>query len=133
MIGVSCWRDIHGVVYPDGTVRDPSIVAAIQGFFRKRSGEIVPPNVDKEGAATRVLAQAQIWLGGGTTDYAEGLRLLETMANLLETGELMPMTEPPSVRMLALGEENITNRAELCKLLMLWSEILERHRQPQQA
>jgi len=133
MIGVSRWRDIHGVVYPDGTVRDPSIVAAIQGFFRKRSGEIVPPNVDKEGAATRVLAQAQIWLGGGTTDYAEGLRLLETMANLLETGELMPMTEPPSVRMLALGEENITNRAELCKLLILWSEIFERHRQPQQA
>ncbi len=133
MIGVSRWRDIHGVVYPDGTVRDPSIVAAIQGFFRKRSGEIVPPNVDKEGAATRVLAQGQSWLGNGATDYAEGLRLLETMANLLETGELVPMVDPPSVQVLALGAENSTNRAELCRLLVLWSEILERHRQPQQA
>lgn len=36
MIGVSRWRDIHGVVYPDGTVRDPSIAAAIRGFYRRR-------------------------------------------------------------------------------------------------
>ena len=132
MIGVSSWRDIHGVVYPDGTVRDPSIVAAIQGFFRKRSGEIIPPNVDKEGAVSRVRAQAKNWLGSGATDYAEGLRLLETIANLLETGELVPMVEPPSIKLLALDSENSANRAELCRLLVLWSEILERYGQLQQ-
>jgi hypothetical protein len=30
------WGDIHGVFYPDGTVRDPSIAAAVRGFFRNR-------------------------------------------------------------------------------------------------
>ena len=30
------WSDIHGLVYPDGTIRDPSSIAAIYGFYRKR-------------------------------------------------------------------------------------------------
>ncbi|MBM3280241.1 MAG: cellulase family glycosylhydrolase [Candidatus Handelsmanbacteria bacterium] len=62
MIGVSVWRDIHGVVYPDGTVRDPSIAAAIRGFFRKRTGEIILPNVDKEGHAARVSKRVKAWI-----------------------------------------------------------------------
>ena len=33
MIGNDMWRRVHGICYPDGTVRDPSIVAAVQGFF----------------------------------------------------------------------------------------------------
>jgi hypothetical protein len=127
MIGESRWRDIHGVVYPDGTVRDPSIVAAIHGFYRKRSGEIVSPNINKEGAVTRVLAQAEGWLGTADADYAEGLSTLEIMANLLETGEAVPMAEPPSHKVLSLGEEGSAHRAELCRLLVLWGEILRTH------
>ncbi len=126
MIGKSRWRDIHGVVYPDGTVRDPSIVAAIQGFFRRRGPDMIPPDVDKEGAATRVLGQAEDWLGTANCDYAKGLGLLETIANLLEAGEHVPMSDPPSTRVLALAkvEENASNRAELVRLLVLWSEAL---------
>ncbi len=126
MIGKSRWRDIHGVVYPDGTVRDPSIVAAIQGFFRRRGLDMIPPDVDKEGAATRVLGQAEDWLGTTNSDYAQGLALLETIANLLEAGEHVPMRDPPSARVLALAEveENASNRAELVRLLVLWSEAL---------
>lgn len=126
MIGKSRWRDIHGVVYPDGTVRDPSIVAAIQGFFRRRGLDMIPPDVDKEGAATRVLGQAEDWLGTTNSDYAQGLGLLETIANLLEAGEHVPMRDPPSARVLALAEveENASNRAELVRLLVLWSEAL---------
>ena len=26
------WSDIHGLVYPDGTIRDPASIAAIYGF-----------------------------------------------------------------------------------------------------
>ena len=33
------WGTVHGVFYPDGTVRDPSIVAALLGFFRNRGDE----------------------------------------------------------------------------------------------
>ncbi len=126
MIGKSRWRDIHGVVYPDGTVRDPSIVAAIQGFFRRRGLDIIPPDVDKEGAATRVLGQAEDWLGTANSDYAKGLGLLETIANLLEAGEHVPMCDPPSARVLALieAEESPVNRAELIRLLVLWGETL---------
>ena len=126
MIGVSRWRDIHGVVYPDGTVRDPSIVAAIQGFFRRRGPDMIPPAVDKEGAATRVLDQANEWLGAANSDYANGVGLLETIANLLEAGEHVPMSDPPSARVLALveAEESESNRAELVRLLVLWSEAL---------
>ena len=126
MIGKSRWRDIHGVVYPDGTVRDPSIVAAIQGFFRRRGPDMIPPDVDKEGAATRVLGQAEDWLGTTNSDYTKGLALLETIANLLEAGEHVPMRDPPSARVLALAEveENASNRAELVRLLVLWSEAL---------
>ena len=124
MIGVSRWRDIHGVVYPDGTVRDPSIVAAIRGFFRRRGPDMVAPTVDKEGAATRVLAQAEKWLGTVNSDYAAGVGLLETIANLLEAGEHVPMSDPPSARALALAEESAANRAELVRLLVLWGEVL---------
>ncbi len=126
MIGKSRWRDIHGVVYPDGTVRDPSIVAAIQGFFRRRGPDMIPPAVDKEGAATRVLGQAEDWLGKADGDYAQGVSLLETIANLLETGEHVPMSDPPSARVLALieAEESPVNRAELNRLLVLWGETL---------
>ena len=126
MIGKSRWRDIHGVVYPDGTVRDPSIVAAIQGFFRRRGPDMIPPDVDKEGAATRVLGQAEDWLGTPDVDYAQGVILLETIANLLEAGEHVPMRDPPSARALALisAEETDSNRAELVRLLVLWSEAL---------
>ena len=126
MIGKSRWRDIHGVVYPDGTVRDPSIVAAIQGFFRRRGPDMIPPAVDKEGAATRVLGQAEEWLGTPDVDYAQGVILLETIANLLEAGEHVPMRDPPSARALALtsAEETDSNRAELVRLLVLWSEAL---------
>ena len=126
MIGVSRWRDIHGVVYPDGTVRDPSIVAAIQGFFRRRGPGMIPPAVDKEGAASRVLDQANEWLGAANSDYANGVGLLETIANLLEAGEHVPMSDPPSARVLALveAEESESNRAELVRLLVLWGEAL---------
>jgi hypothetical protein len=35
------WGTVHGVLYADGTVRDPSIVAALPGFFRNRGPEVM--------------------------------------------------------------------------------------------
>jgi hypothetical protein len=130
MIGVSRWRDIHGIVYPDGTVRDPSIVAAVQGFFRKRSADAIPANVDKEGAATRALSQAEEWLGNSEATYAQGVAILEAMANLLEAGEHVPMDAPPSIGALSLQEESGENRARLVRLLVHWSELLRAHAAP---
>lgn len=127
MIGVSRWRTVHGVCYPDGTVRDPSIVAAIDGFFRKRQGEVVAPDVDREGAATRVSNEAHAWLGDGGAGFAEGMQILERMANCLEAGELVPMSELPSAAVLRLSEGGARDRAELCRLLVHWNEALTPH------
>ncbi len=130
MIGKSMWRDIHGIVYPDGTVRDPSIVAAVQGFFRKREGEIIAPNLNKEGAVSRVLAQAADWLKPAEDQYAYkpyhmGLSALDMMANLIEAGEILPMVDLPSLKVLALAAETPENRSEVVRLLNEWGAVLK--------
>ena len=71
-----------------------------------------------------MLAQAEKWLGTVNSDYAAGVGLLETIANLLEAGEHVPMSDPPSARALALAEESAANRVELVRLLVLWGEVL---------
>jgi hypothetical protein len=38
------WGDVHGVFYPDGTVRDPAIPAAMFGLFRNRSDNAILEN-----------------------------------------------------------------------------------------
>ncbi|MEM1580916.1 MAG: cellulase family glycosylhydrolase [Candidatus Bathyarchaeia archaeon] len=124
------WADVHGIVYPDGTVRDPSIVAAIRGFFRKRTGDIVKPKVDREYHASLDILAGKKWLSNTNADYKEGLRILERIANHLEACELVPMNDPPTRRVILLSEETPENRAELCRLLVIWSEILSQHCQP---
>jgi hypothetical protein len=48
MIGVDGWNRVHGVVYPNGTVRDPAIVSAIYGFHRNREeGSYSPTSARK--------------------------------------------------------------------------------------
>ena len=124
MIGKSLWKDIHGIVYPDGTVRDPSIVAAVQGFFRRRKGERVPSNLDKEGILTRVLNDTGKWLADPAAPYPKGRTLLEEMANLLEAGELVPMNNPPSIQAQSLEEETAGHAVEVRRFLEKWRAIL---------
>ncbi len=100
------WSDIHGIFYPDGTVRDPAIVAALLGFYRNRDAKTrILSNANKEGYAVRGLEMIQKALG---QEYAvfrnrrnstdEILEAAEWCANLLESAELVPMNEPPSVK-----------------------------------
>jgi hypothetical protein len=42
------WGTVRGVFYPDGTVRDPSIPAALLGFFRNRGKGVVEEVPDRE-------------------------------------------------------------------------------------
>ncbi len=58
MIGQDMWSRVHGVVYPDGTVRDPSIVAAIYGFYRNRGETAIRSDVNQEDYVTRVMILA---------------------------------------------------------------------------
>jgi hypothetical protein len=90
------WGDVHGVFYPDGTVRDPTIVSAILGFFRNRGPNVVLEDPDRERWVTRAVTDGRNWLAQPDPDWHEGLRQAEIEANLLEAAQLVPMREPPT-------------------------------------
>jgi hypothetical protein len=123
------WGKIHGVFYPDGTVRDPSIAASILGFFRNRGPNIVPAVADQEGWVTRVTENGRKWLSNPNPSWNEGLDLAETAANLLESGELVPMREPPTrqVELIRRGQPDLS---ALRALLRTYIETLEPYRKP---
>lgn len=113
------WSDVHGIVYPDGTVRDPSIVAALYGWHRKRDLRTsIVENSNREDGARRALARLENALDrptreGGEIDPTDTiLEAAEFCANLLEAAQLVPMREPPSAKILrwrsqARGERDI--------------------------
>jgi len=109
------WGPVHGVFYEDGSVRDPSIAAAIMGFFRKRTADILPAVPDKEGWVTKIIVQSEKWLGDSNKNWKDGLDIAETAANLLEAGELTSMRILPTreVETLRRGEVNMKSLEEL--------------------
>ena len=100
------WGNVHGIFYPDGTVRDPSIPAAMLGLYRNRTTNAVPEFPDREGWVTRTVTNGVAWLNNTNAAYAEGLRLAEIAANILEANELVPMRDLPTRRVALLREEN---------------------------
>lgn len=101
------WGDIHGIFYPDGTVRDPSTVTAMMGIYRNYSSTRIKPNPNKEGKAAEALAR----LSRAMNDSAEVFRhkrsssdeileAVEWIINLLEGAEMVPMYDPPRVKLL---------------------------------
>ncbi|MBQ6551914.1 MAG: hypothetical protein IJL78_10955 [Lachnospiraceae bacterium] len=106
MIGEDGWNRVHGVVYPDGTVRDPSIAAAILGFYRNRKETAIRSDVEQENYVERAIFYADKALRGTrrnarrdhSGDAMELLEACEFAANLLEGGELVPMAYPPTAK-----------------------------------
>jgi hypothetical protein len=109
------WGTVHGVFYEDGSVRDPSIAAAIMGFFRKRTGDILPAVPDKEGWVTKIINRSDEWLENSERTWENGLEIAETAAHLLEAGELVAMRIPPTwkVEKLKQGEINFAALKEI--------------------
>ena len=89
------WGDVHGVFYPDGTVRDPSIVSAVMGFYRNRGPNVVLEDPDREHAVQKAVNGGKAWLASPSADWKEGLKQAEIEANILEAAQLVPMREPP--------------------------------------
>ena len=118
MIGKSFWKDRHGVVYPDGSVRDPSIIAALRGFFRNRGETIVSYNANAEGGVKLLQNSiSQVY-----NDIGQLLPTLERMAHLLEANELCPMCDLPSRQLMELyASPNLITAQSLCSV---WMEIL---------
>jgi hypothetical protein len=121
------WGEIHGLIYPDGTIRDPSSIAAIYGFYRKRDlNTTVKALPNREEHAEKAIALLEKVLDGdfdvfpdvfgiepfrasGNSVGASGnrpsgnsvddiLEAAEYCANLLEGAEMVPMWEPPTAK-----------------------------------
>ena len=103
MIVEKGWGTVHGVFYGDGTVRDPSIPAAILGYFRNREHPFpeVPDREDKIGS---VLSRTEAWKKAGAKDWETGIHIAEVGANVLESAQLAPMHEAPNAEVDRLRE-----------------------------
>jgi hypothetical protein len=121
------WGDVHGVFYTDGTVRDPSIAAALLGFFRNRGPNTVLENPDREGWITRAINEGRKWLDSPSPDWNKGLDVAEMEANLLEAGQLTGMHELPT-RTVDLLRCNKPDVAALQSAIRKYIAILEPYR-----
>lgn len=100
------WGEIHGLVYPDGTIRDPAAIAAVMGFHRKRDiHSIIQANPNREGQAERALRGIEDALKDNQDAFHHSktptdkiLDAAEYAAHLLEAAEWVPMHLPPTAR-----------------------------------
>lgn len=100
------WGEIHGLFYPDGTVRDPAAIAAVMGFFRNRNlNTIIRPVPNREGHARRALKAIEDALRDNPSDFNysrtptdQVLDAAEFAANLLEAADMVPMHVPPTAQ-----------------------------------
>lgn len=123
------WGTVHGVFHPDGTIRDPTIVAALLGMFRNRAEDRMPAAPDREGFVTRAVANNRKWLAEANPNWAEGLDLAEISANLLEAGQLIAMYDPPT-RTVELLRKGAPNPPALRAAIEQYTAILEQHQLP---
>lgn len=100
------WGEVHGLFYPDGTVRDPAIISAIMGFYRNRDlNTMIRPVPNREGHAEKALKAIQDALNDDPNTFRHTtqstdkiLDASEYAANLLESAEMTPMIVPPSAQ-----------------------------------
>jgi hypothetical protein len=118
------WGDVHGVFHPDGTIRDPTIVAALFGMFRDRDRDVMPATPDREGFVTRAVANNKKWLADASAGWEAGLDLAEISANLLEAGQLIAMNDPPA-RTVELLRKGAPDMAALRAAIEKYTAILE--------
>jgi hypothetical protein len=123
------WGTVHGVFYPDGTIRDPTIVAALLGLFRNRGDDAMPTVPDREDFVTRAVANNREWLADADASWSKGLDLAEVSANLLEAGQLIAMDEPPT-RTVELLRRGAPNMAALRSAMEKYTALLEPYRLP---
>ena len=122
------WGDVHGIFYPDGTIRDPSIPMAVMGLFRNHGTDVVLERPNREGRVTRTIADAHNWLANADSGWKAGLDIAEVAANLLESAQLVPLHELPTRQVELLRREE-EDRAALKKLLELDIAALQPYEQ----
>ena len=134
MIGDGMWNRAHGIFYPDGTIRDPSIVASILGFYRKRDEGIIRVDVNQEDYVTELLKRVDMLMENTRRNRSmdekkeleDTLELCEYAANILEAGELVPMNYPPTAKVAAYRRMEHPNTEEIKDWLYELVDTLKR-------
>ena len=117
------WK--HGLMYKDGTTRDPSGIAALHGVFLNRGDnvELAVARPDVEHVVSGTVTAAQTWLDAANSSkpgsFAMGLTYLDSLANLGESAQVLPLAVPLSARarQLAAAGESPESRSQLASLL----------------
>ena len=111
------WK--HGLMYTDGTTRDPAAIAAVRGIYLNR-GDLVPlavPRPDVEDIPSTFAKAASAWLASApppheASHFSVGVGLLDGIANVVESAglSLSAVALSGTVRQLAAaggGEETL--------------------------
>jgi hypothetical protein len=124
------WGTVHGIVYADGAVRDPSIVAALFGFFRERGPDVMPEVPDREGRLTNLLTDTRKWLDDPAPAWALGLDLAEREANFLEAAQLTGLHDLPTRQVDLLRRLREPDVPALRALVQKYAGILQPYEVP---
>ena len=111
--------NVHGVFYADGTVRDPSIPAAMLGLFRNRGDNALAENVNRENWVDSDVGFAQQWLANPAGTWKDGLGYTERLANLLEASQMISMAASrprATVDLVAPARPNQKSCASSCRI-----------------
>lgn len=125
------YAPIHGFFYPDGTIRDPSIITAFMGLTRNRDLKtMVKENPNQEHHVEKALAEAKAALAmdarrPGTLNAL--LEACEYCSNLLEGSQMVAMWDMPSAHIKAWKEmpANEVNAWEVRSFLFDLTEKLK--------
>jgi hypothetical protein len=134
------WK--HGLMFRDGTTRDPAAIAALHGVFLNRGDDIglAVARPDVENAISSTVKAANGWLkmalnsssscgapvapGGRPSSYStgcyqQGYELLDSLANMGESAQVLPLAVPLSseARRLAASGDSPANREVIAVLL----------------
>ena len=125
------WGNVHGIFYPDGTVRDPSIVAACLGFYRNRNPKTsIKEYPNREGyvdeAIARIKAAFKEEKEVFKSTYASTDDILEACewgVNLLEGAQMVPMHDLPSAKIAAWRAQPPRERDEKAIRQFAWNLV----------
>ncbi len=116
------WSNSQGIFYEDGTVRDPAIVAALMGIYRKRDYQtIIPEQPNREHKVSLSIHRLTNMLEDDAEDVfhyrslsADSLlEVCEELANYLESAQLVAMRIPPTARIDMWRRQDSPNLLEI--------------------
>jgi len=107
LVAEGYWGEVHGLIYPDGTIRNPEAIAALYGFFINRSASRIRPKPNREGYVYRAIQELDKALtevhglfNNHESKSDDLLEAAEYAANLMEANGMVPMMDPPSAKIL---------------------------------